>query len=66
MPEGDTIVRTARTLQRALGGQRVTSFETVLPQLARVNDDTPLMERTVKSVDAAGESNRKKIVSTLA
>jgi endonuclease-8 len=55
MPEGDTIVRTARTLQRALGGQQVTSFETVLPQLSRVNDDRPLMGRTVEAVDAAGK-----------
>ena len=35
MPEGDTIFRTARTLERALGGQVVTRFETVLPKLAR-------------------------------
>ena len=38
MPEGDTIFRTARTLHRALGGQTVTRFETVLPKLARVAD----------------------------
>jgi endonuclease VIII len=55
MPEGDTIVRTARTLQRALGGQQVTSFETVLPQLSRVNDDRPLIGRTVEAVDAVGK-----------
>ena len=48
MPEGDTIFRAARTLQRALGGQMVTRFETVLPKLARVDDDTPLAGRTVE------------------
>ena len=41
MPEGDTIFRTARTLHRALGGQTVTRFETVLPKLARIDYDTP-------------------------
>ena len=38
MPEGDTIHRAARTLQRALAGKTVTRFETVLPQLARVDE----------------------------
>ena len=47
MPEGDTIFRTARTLHRALAGQTVTRFETVLPKLARVDYDTPLAGRTV-------------------
>ena len=41
MPEGDTIFRTARTLHRALAGQTVTRFETVLPKLARIDYDTP-------------------------
>src|SRR5437588_526759 len=55
MPEGDTIFRAARTLNRALGGQVVTKFETQLPKLARVDYDTPLAGRTVNSVDAAGK-----------
>ncbi len=55
MPEGDTIFRTARTLQRALAGQKVTGFETVLPKLARVDYDTPLAGRTVESVEARGK-----------
>jgi endonuclease-8 len=55
MPEGDTIFRTARTLQRALGGQTVTRFETVLPKLARVDCDTPLAGRTVESVESRGK-----------
>ena len=33
MPEGDTIYRAARTLNRALSGHLVTRFETQLPQL---------------------------------
>ncbi len=55
MPEGDTIFRAARTLNRALAGQVVTKFETQLPQLARVDYDTPLAGRTVERVDAAGK-----------
>ena len=55
MPEGDTIFRAARTLNRALAGEVVTRFETQLPQLARVDHDSPLAGRTVESVDAAGK-----------
>ena len=55
MPEGDTIFRAARTLNRALAGQVVTGFETQLPLLARVDHDEPLKGRTVESVDAAGK-----------
>jgi endonuclease-8 len=55
MPEGDTIFRTARTLQATLGGQRVTRFETVLPKLERVDYDTPLAGRAVEKVEANGK-----------
>jgi len=55
MPEGDTIFRAARTLNRALSGQVVTKFETQLPQLARVDDDAPVAGRVVEKVDAAGK-----------
>lgn len=55
MPEGDTIFRAARTLNRALAGQIVTRFETQLPQLARVDYDTPLAGRTVDAVEATGK-----------
>jgi endonuclease VIII len=55
MPEGDTIFRAARTLHRALSGQVVTRFESQLPQLLRVDYDTPLAGRTVERVDAAGK-----------
>jgi endonuclease-8 len=50
MPEGDTIFRSARTLQRALGGRVVTRFETVFPALARADDDAPLGGRMVLDV----------------
>ena len=55
MPEGDTIWRTARTLQRAIGGRVVTRFETVLVKLARVDEDTPLAGRSVESVESKGK-----------
>ena len=55
MPEGDTIFRAARTLNKALGGQVVTGFETVLPKLARVDFDSGITGRTVDSVTARGK-----------
>ncbi len=55
MPEGDTIFRAARTLDRALGGQVVTRFESVLPHLLRVNEDAPVAGRTVESVRPKGK-----------
>lgn len=55
MPEGDTIFRAARTLGRALAGQAVTRFETVLPQLSRVDQDAPLTGRIVESVESRGK-----------
>jgi endonuclease-8 len=55
MPEGDTIHRAAATLQRAIGGQVVTRFESVLPKLTRVDADTPMRGRTVERVEARGK-----------
>jgi endonuclease-8 len=55
MPEGDTIFRAARTLHRALAGRDVVRFESVLPALTRVDEDTPLTGRTIESVTAAGK-----------
>jgi endonuclease-8 len=55
MPEGDTIYRAARALNRALGGKLVTGFETGLAPLARVNDDTPIAGRTVGKVESRGK-----------
>jgi endonuclease-8 len=55
MPEGDTIFRAARTLHRALAGQQVTAFESMLPALNRVNDDAPLAGRTIERVRSTGK-----------
>jgi endonuclease-8 len=55
VPEGDTIFRAARTLHRALAGQAITRFETVLPHLARVEIDSGFTGRTVEKVEAHGK-----------
>ena len=55
MPEGDTIFRAARTLNRALAGKHVSAFESVFPALTRVHDDTPLTAQTITAVRAAGK-----------
>lgn len=55
MPEGDTIYRAARTLNLALGGQAVTSFESALPHLSRVEVDQGVVGRTVEKVAAQGK-----------
>jgi endonuclease VIII len=55
MPEGDTIYRTARALERALGGKSVTGFETGLAKLARMNDDSPLVGRVIERVESRGK-----------
>jgi endonuclease-8 len=55
MPEGDTIYRAARALEKAIGGKVVTAFETGLAKLARVNDDTPLVGRAVEKVESRGK-----------
>lgn len=55
MPEGDTIYRAARALQKAIGGKVVTGFETGLAKLARVNDDAPLVGRMVERVESRGK-----------
>src|ERR1700761_8866577 len=54
MPEGDTIYRAARALQKAIGGKVVTGFDTGLAKLARVNDDAPLMGRAIEKVESRG------------
>jgi endonuclease-8 len=55
MPEGDTIFRSARTLNLALAGQTVRSFESVLPRLSRVEVDHGVVGRTVEKVEARGK-----------
>ena len=55
MPEGDTIFRTARTLERALAGQVVSAFDTRIAAIAVVDRRAPLTGRTVRGVLARGQ-----------
>lgn len=55
MPEGDTIFRSARALNKALAGAVVTGLETAYAALASVNDNTPLAGRTIEKVEARGK-----------
>ena len=55
MPEGDTIFRAARTLQRALAGKTVVRFASMLPALDRIHEDAPITGRTVERVHASGK-----------
>ena len=55
MPEGDTIYRAARALAKALVGRVVTGFETNLAPIARVNDNSPVVGRTVEKVESRGK-----------
>ncbi len=55
MPEGDTIFRSARTLDRALGGKAVTGFRSEYALLTRFEDNTPLTGRTIERVEARGK-----------
>jgi endonuclease-8 len=65
MPEGDTIFRAARTLHRALAGQIVTGFETVLPKLSGVDFDSPITGRTVEQIVAQGKWMRMQFSGDL-
>ncbi|HET9373309.1 MAG TPA: DNA-formamidopyrimidine glycosylase family protein [Vicinamibacterales bacterium] len=55
MPEGDTIFRAARTLQRALAGRTIARFETQLAALAAVDRRAPIAGRSVIEVSARGK-----------
>jgi endonuclease-8 len=55
MPEGDTIFRAARTLDKALAGREVTGFVSEFPHLNRVVEDSPIAGRTVERVEARGK-----------
>jgi len=55
MPEGDTIFRAARNLDRALSGKPITGFRSTYPLLTRFHDDTPLTGQTVESVESRGK-----------
>jgi endonuclease-8 len=55
VPEGDTIFRSARTLDKALTGSKVIAFDTAYAPLARVNDDSPIAGRSVERVESRGK-----------
>jgi endonuclease VIII len=55
MPEGDTIFRAARTLERALRGEVVTKFESAFPALTRVDTDRRIAGRTIEAVGSRGK-----------
>ncbi len=55
LPEGDSIFRAARTLDRALKGRVVTRFESVFPRLTRIDHDAPIAGRTVERAEARGK-----------
>lgn len=55
MPEGDTIFRSARALDRALARKSVMRFETAYAQLASVDDDKKIAGRIVDRVEARGK-----------
>jgi endonuclease-8 len=55
MPEGDTIFRAARTLDRALAGRQVTAFATHLAQLAVVDRRAPVTGRSIAGATARGK-----------
>jgi endonuclease-8 len=55
VPEGDTIFRAARTLNKALAGKKITRFESAFPRLTRIHVDTPIDGRVVESVVARGK-----------
>jgi endonuclease-8 len=55
MPEGDSIFRAARTLDRALAGRTVTRFESVFPRLTRIDRRDPVRGRTLERVTPRGK-----------
>jgi endonuclease-8 len=55
MPEGDTVLRAARTLNTALAGRTVTHFESVFSRIARDDDRFTIRGRTIERVDARGK-----------
>jgi endonuclease-8 len=55
MPEGDTIFRAARALNKALGGRTVTRFESVFSRITRANNELGLRGRAIERVSARGK-----------
>jgi len=55
VPEGDTILRAARTLHQALAGRTVTRFTSTLPQVAGGARHLRIEGRVVAAVEARGK-----------
>jgi endonuclease-8 len=55
MPEGDTIFRTARALNRALTGRPIAYFDSNLAALTQANDQTPFTGQTITKVESRGK-----------
>ncbi|HXI11876.1 MAG TPA: DNA-formamidopyrimidine glycosylase family protein [Thermoanaerobaculia bacterium] len=55
MPEGDTIFRAARRMQQALSGKLVTRFESMFPQLNRIDVDAPVSGRSIDLISSRGK-----------
>jgi endonuclease-8 len=55
MPEGDTIFRSARTLNRALAGKTVTRFHSEFAQIAAADDQTAFTGQRVTGVESRGK-----------
>jgi endonuclease VIII len=55
VPEGDTIFRTARSLQQGFAGRKVTNFETAYAPLASVHDQSPVTGRVIERVESRGK-----------
>jgi len=55
MPEGDTIYRTARALNRALTGKPITRFESSYAQLTAAADQAPFTGQTITHIEARGK-----------
>jgi endonuclease-8 len=55
MPEGDTILRAARTLHQALAGRTVTRFTSTLPRVAGGARHHRIEGREVSAVEARGK-----------
>jgi endonuclease-8 len=55
MPEGDTIYRTARALNRALAGKPIVYFDSGLAQIAQAHDQTAFTGQIVTRVESRGK-----------
>ncbi len=55
MPEGDTIFRTARTLERALHGAVVRRFFSAMAEPARADDERPFAGQRLVRVESRGK-----------